>query len=863
MLKTVLIGLGVLMCMAALPQIATGRNYATLGPGIWNMKITNPTDSGSDIAVRVYFNPNKDPWAGDMFYLGRDGISKTQPNPDKYLRPGESTDWIDIGEYMSSKPTFYHSTDDYLSSVFMGVIGASANTPLRLKIELSRTPEQQMSRTIDFNESRPTSIGYSTWFGGGPKLPTVGLMIPVSNASKYGVITLEEAAQQQLKWLEATGKDPKPIKYMWFISHQFGINLKNPSRLEEMQARIVHLLGHSNLTNYVADKKDLEYLKSKSYHTNPAKLLHREDEPQKTAAAIKNAGIGNLMRLISFGDEIDIDLKATPAQQDAAFVEYLKSKKFNPSDFILPENEARAAGKSEDEKWGFVHLGGPLTPQKPKLLYEAAVFRYELWTRELASDTQIYRKLYGNNIQTGANYSPHIPVWPDVRKWVNVFKDKGMTMPWSEDWWWQVPEVSPQVYGMVLATLRHAADYYKAPACFYTIPDAGPGAEHLLRMNYFALGNQIKVIDHFAIYHQAFGTCDYVEFAESKDKFPAIQRITDAVSRIDKRLYNARMRKAQTAILLSKVNDVWNTEDLLSKNVSNLYHATLNTDNHERKAIWLALRHSQIPVDVITDDDVAAGMLKSYKVLYLVGQELQDKAVLRLEKWIRSGGVLISSGGGGNLNQYRESNLAMKRLYSLSSESLVRSVRAIAPSEDLPNMNSIATVTTETLLSFPALCYRHNLTPVDMSSVIARFDDGSPAAVENKIGKGKAILLGFLPGMAYLRPAVTNRSGLAENYPKEIRNYIVHWAKDVKVASHVVTSDPLIEATLQESKLGAVVTLVSFKNNATGKVTVSFPGLPNATKVTSLAHGELNVNKTSNGPSVTLPVDQGDFLLVD
>jgi len=73
----------------------------------------------------------------------------------------------------------------------------------------------------------------------------------------------------------------------------------------------------------------------------------------------------------------------------------------------------------------------------------------------------------------------------------------------------------------------------------------------------------------------------------------------------------------------------------------------------------------------------------------------------------------------------------------------------------------------------------------------------------------------------------------------------------------------LIEATLQESKLGAVVTLVSFKNNVTGKVTVSFPGLPNATKVTSLAHGQLAVNKTSIGPSVTLPVDQGDFLLVD
>jgi hypothetical protein len=32
-------------------------------------------------------------------------------------------------------------------------------------------------------------------------------------------------------------------------------------------------------------------------------------------------------------------------------------------------------------------------------------------------------------------------VWPDVRQWIDPFKAGAMTMSWTEDWWWQLPEV--------------------------------------------------------------------------------------------------------------------------------------------------------------------------------------------------------------------------------------------------------------------------------------------------------------------------------------------------------------------------------------------------------------------------------------
>jgi len=680
-----------------------------------------------------------------------------------------------------------------------------------------------------------TFIGYSTWLGRSPKLATLGLLIPVNPSKSERIWTLEEAAEQQLKWIDSYGPTPQQPRHIRFICHQAQVALKKPTRLQKMQTEIVRRLGYNNLTQYASDAADIEAIRAMGIEPLPAKSVHCNDV-EETARKMKEAGMWEYVRLANFGDEIALSLRATPQEQDAAFVEHLKGAGFNPMDFIRPEDEAAAAVLPPDERWQFVHLGGPLPPQKPKLLYEAAVFRYRLWTKELAERTRQVQKHFPPGTMTGANFSPHLSVWPDVRKWIDMFRDGGMTMPWSEDWWWQVPEASPQSYGYLLDALRHAADYHSAPYCFYTIPDPGESAENLLRMNYFALGHQAKVINHFDIYHQAFGTCDYIDFEMSKDSLRSIHRIISDVSKIDERIYRARMRPAEVAILMSIASDVWDTEDLLSdpeqKRTNNLYWAQLNVDNHERKAVWLALRHAQIPVDLITDEDVADGALARYKVLYLVGQELLERAVPELVKWVENGGILIGEGGGGLLNQYREPIPAMYDLYGIKSASLERPVRSLGPSRDLPKMKPLDTMTfggitgIPQLPDVPVLCYKQRISPKDGVGVAARYRDGSPAATLQDVGRGRTLLLGSLAGLAYLKPAMAAREGLPERFPQPLRELIVLPAHRARVSRHVITSDPLVEATLQEGPLGAVATLISFRNQPLEKVTVSLPRAP-------------------------------------
>lgn len=844
--------------------------YARLKPGVWFLRVTNPADSGAALCTRVYFNPNRLPWTGDTIYLAQGGERPEVPAKEEWLAPGASSDWVDISPHMSASPTF--GSGEYLSPVFLGAMYEPAATKLRLQVELALGPEKRLVRRLDLADPNPTLIGYAVWFANPPRLPTLGLLIPVDPTRSRRIWTLEEAAEQQLQWIDSFGPTPKAPRYLHFICHQSWLALKNPTRLERLQAEIVRRLGYGNLTQFARDGEEIEALRQMGVEPQRAIIAHHSDDLAGQARKLKEAGLWEYVRLVNFGDEIDIKLTTPPAEQDAAFVAYLKEKGLDPLDFVRPEDELAARALPPAEQWRYVRLGGPLPPDKPKLLYESGTFRYRLWARELAEQTRIVEAVFPPGTVTGANFSPHLSVWPDARKWIHLFRDGGMSMPWSEDWWWQVPEASPQSYGYLLTALRHAADYHQAPYCFYTIPDPGESAEHLLRMNYFALGHQAKMIDHFAIYHQAYATCDYIDFLESRDSFRSIHRILSAASQVDERLYRARMRRAEVAILIPSASDVWNTEDLLTstepEKANSLYWAQQNVDNHERKALWLALRHAHFPVDVVTDEDVAAGGLAGYKVVYLVGQEIVAAAVPALVEWVRGGGTLIGSGGGGLLNEYREPLPAMSALYGVARAELQRPVRSLGPSTDLPKMQPLDTITVTGLpgvarTTLPVYCYRQTLQPDAEGTVLGTYSDGSPALVGREWGAGRALLAGGLAGLAYLQPSQVNRRDMPEQFPRALRALITAPAQSAGVARHVVTSDPLVEATLQEGPLGAIVTLISFRNQPQRAVTVGLPGLPAARSVRSIQHGRLEVTRTKAGPTVRLPVDQGDFLVVD
>lgn len=854
----------------ALSHSSRALDFPTLGPGVWSLRVTNPQGSGAKIYVRAYFNPNRPPWWSDTVYIGANGEGQEIPSEDLWLAEGQSSPWVDIGPHMSKSPLFAASPN-YLSPVYLGVASSPEQQNLRLVAELALGTDHKLVRRIEVNEARPARLGYHVWIGREPLLPTLALLVPVDPQKSQTILTFEEAAAQQLEWIRSYGPPPKQPQHILFIAHQAQIAFKNPSRLQEMQVEIMKGLGYNNLTMYAADKADLDALQRLGFTPLRAMMVGR-DSGEKEAQAMRQAGTWDYVRLANFGDEIDIDIRAPKEEQDRRFQEYLKGKGFSPMDFLRPEEGGKAAGLSQDEQWKLVHLWGVLPTDKPKLYYEAATFRYRLWIEEMAQSTAQIEKNFPPATWTGANYSPHLSVWPQVHKWIDPFKYGGMTMPWSEDWWWQVPEASPQSYGFLLDALRLAASYHNQPTCFYTITDPGETPEHLTRMNYFALAHQVKILDHFAIYHQGFGTCDYIDFTLSQGMYRAIRSIIGAVAQADDRLADARLRPAEVAILLPKASDIWDTEDLLSNpnqdRATNLYWAQLNVNNHERKAIWLALRHAQIPVDLITDEDVAEGRLASYRVLYVVGSEIIADAAPKLREWVRNGGIIFADGGGCMLDQYRRPLPGIYLLYGVRKQELNRATRTIGPSRDLPRLSPLDTVSLSGLpelgqLNLEALCYRQALTPGVGAKVVGTFADGIPAAILNQYGKGRILLIGALPGLAYLKPAMVDRKGLPESFPADLRSLIVLPTQWAGVKRQVVTSEPLVDATLMEGPNGAIVTLTNFRNDPIKELEVRLPALPDARRVVSVRNGELKVSRPDGIPTVSLPLEFGDFLLVE
>ena len=83
---------------------------------------------------------------------------------------------------------------------------------------------------------------------------------------------------------------------------------------------------------------------------------------------------------------------------------------------------------------------------KPKLYYYSQIYRYRYGIGQLKGQTDVLRK-HLPNAGIGANFSPHHKTLylGDTSQWISTFREDGLTMPWGEDYIWQVPVGTQQM----------------------------------------------------------------------------------------------------------------------------------------------------------------------------------------------------------------------------------------------------------------------------------------------------------------------------------------------------------------------------------------------------------------------------------
>jgi len=154
---------------------------------------------------------------------------------------------------------------------------------------------------------------------------------------------------------------------------------------------------------------------------------------------------------------------------------------------------------------------------------------------------------------------------------------------------------------------------------------------------------------------------------------------------------------------------------------------------------------NHIPVDPIFAETLTSEVLSRYNVLIAVDTEcLSDAAVEVIRNWVRNGGVLLATTRTSVQDEYgrKREDFALKDVFQASfGDDVGGNSRAyIEITEKHAAINSLKKGERIDYLGsmYPGV----SLKPFRDDSVLARWNDGSPAMILTKYGRGNSILLG-------------------------------------------------------------------------------------------------------------------------
>jgi beta-galactosidase GanA len=177
-----------------------------------------------------------------------------------------------------------------------------------------------------------------------------------------------------------------------------------------------------------------------------------------------------------------------------------------------------------------------------------------------------------------------------------------------------------------------------------------------------------------------------------------------------------------------------------------------NAERDSLMGLHRAFFEEQIPVDFVHPEDVTASRLGQYKILFLPFAVMLSRDVAEgVARYIENGGTAVAEA---RLAWNDERGFASEIVpgFGLDAvfgarEKLIRPAEKVKilleASSGLPGLKPQEAVAAE--------AFEEDLQPEAHARVLARFADGEPAMVENRYGKGKAILVGSFPALAYQR----------------------------------------------------------------------------------------------------------------
>ncbi|MCA9225591.1 MAG: hypothetical protein KDA47_08260, partial [Planctomycetales bacterium] len=530
---------------------------------------------------------------------------------------------------------------------------------------------------------------------------------------------------------------------------------------------------------------------------------------------LKSNGLADKIGVVSLGDEIG--LPRPPAGDHEAFRDWLKRQGVSPAD-VVP-----AAGND----WSRVEYSADpqLKNSDPRRFYYSRRYEHAFGIQAMKRRTDLLRR-YLPNAGIGANFSPHHgPMYlGEAHKWIDIFRQDGMTMPWSEDYIWQVPVGTQQMNFISLDMFRAAVvDRPKAKIHYYVMTHTPGQTTDNWRRQFFgdlAHGMQIVNLFEFRPVQAAYteNHCsDPAMYVAVRDAFRELQRFEDIVQA-------GRVRPGMAALLCGETGDIWGDNEA--------------PFGAAKRAAYIAARHAQIPLDIVTEADLASPRMKNYRVLLLADRHVSRAASKAISDWVQSGGRLAASAGAGMWDEFGEPNKTLQAAFGIEHKALdlPANSQVTMIKQDLPFAISMDEVSVEedgkraVIGQVFGAKARFHVTD-GTAETLASFKDGSPACVMRTIGQGVAGYAGFLPGFSYFQPAIpklpVDRGATADSMchllPTDFNDKALEMfqATTLGIDLPVECSEHLVENTVIESPQGVAIPLVNWRAKSIEKLTIT------------------------------------------
>lgn len=740
--------------------------------------------------------------------------------PQDPVPRGKWSAWIDIGPRL----TLVHD-----EGICMSLPGAK-----RFPLEIARDPAGQ-----DIISALTVTNGDAVLF---PMTVTWDRDAEILTSREHARRLIRAAKRQ---WRTANrGRKPKQILY-------FGAFRKDADWVHKLK----DALGYNTV---LPDKYDHAPVDGYHQHAgSPAAI-------KKYAASLPDK---SKFKVLSFGDEIHIgNIKWDDPKMQEAFVAWLHQKQLGQTELGVQPAEARLADRQAS----------------PRIGWYAQRFNEEQVFGRYRAMTALAREVIGPQVETGANYSPHgMPqYYGSQAQWIDIFKHNGMSMYWTEDYIFSVAQ-QPQMISWMFAMMRCATKYNNQLIHMYVMPHApGQMPEYLRRNMVLSIGYGARHIDSFWVAPMENFTENSVSWTYP-DTFRVIHESIYDSAEAEPYQVGGKVRPAQVAIVLSRATDhnerrvKFNPADdqFLARcsNVKDQGRMQQTICRKDQQMLYLALKNAQHAVDLITEDDIVDGILKSYKVVYFAGEWVDDRIVPELARWVDEGGVLYATAGLGHRNQFDEPHDGMLKLLGLSGCTVRKDVYLFRPYLELPLVKPIGTITMGDGARIPAVCMRQELTVGD-AKVLGTWSDGKPAVTVRRHGKGQAFAVGTLAGSTHaksgLRVVPWARGGRKMVYsPTEfdpaaarlVQLGVNAWWID----EPVVCSNPCVEPVVIDNEEGSLLTLVNWTNAPLKDLTVKVK-LPYRPRRVRSVSQQRNVESTyADGVlTVTMDLEYADYVLL-